>query len=71
MYNEYDVIEELKKRSKSKGIELTDEELETSLKRIENSIKGLSLADRIRKLHKMLEEDSKNEWFRIGYYRDL
>ena len=59
--NEFEVIEELKRRSKEKGIPLTDEMIKADLKRISKSIEGLSLTDRIRKLHKMLEEDSKNE----------
>ena len=61
MYNEYDVIEELKRRSKEKGLELTDEMIRSSLERIAKETEGLSLTDSIRKLHKMLKEDSKNE----------
>ena len=62
MYNEYDVIEELKKRSKSKGLELSEEDIRRSLEQIAKETEGLSIQDRIRKLAKMLqEEDSKNE----------
>ena len=71
MYNEYDVIEELKKRSKSKGLELSEEDLRNSLEQIAKETAGLSLTDSIRKLHKMLEEDSKNEWIRTRDNRDL
>ena len=62
MYNEYDVIEELKRRSKEKGIPLTEEMIKADLKRIAKETEGLSIQDRIKKLHKMIqEEDSKNE----------
>ena len=54
--NEYDVIEELKRRSKEKGIPLTEEMIVAELKRIAKATEGLSLTDSIRKLHKMLEE---------------
>ena len=55
--NEYDVIEELKRRSKEKGLELTDEMIKADLKRIAKETEGLSIQDRIKKLHKMLEEE--------------
>ena len=55
--NEYDVIEELKRRSKEKGLKLTDEMIEAELKRIAKETEGLSLTDSIRKLAKMLEEE--------------
>ena len=59
---EYDVIEELKRRSKEKGLELTDEMIKADLKRIAKETEELSIYDRIKKLHKMIqEEDSKNE----------
>ena len=54
---EYDVIEELKRRSKSKGIPLTEEDLRNSLEQIAKETAGLSLTDSIRKLHKMLQEE--------------
>ena len=57
MYNEYDVIEELKRRSKEKGIPLTEEMIKADLKRIAKETEGLSIQDRIKKLHKMLEEE--------------
>ena len=69
--NEYDVIEELKRRSKEKGIPLTDEMIKADLKRIAKETEGLTITESIKKVHKMLEEDSKNEWFRNGYNRDL
>ena len=53
---EYDVIEELKRRSKEKGLELSDEMIKADLKRIAKETEGLSIEDSIRKLHKMLEE---------------
>ena len=59
--NEFEEIEELKRRSKEKGIPLTEEDIRRSLERIAKATEGLSLTDSIRKLHKMLEEDSKNE----------
>ena len=55
--NEYDAIEELKRRSKDKGLELTEEMIKADLKRIAKEIEGLSLTDSIRKLHKMLKEE--------------
>lgn len=59
--NEYDVIEELKRRSKEKGIPLTDEMIKADLKRIAKETEGLTITESIKKVHKMLEEDSKNE----------
>ena len=53
--NEYDVIEELKRRSKEKGIPLTDEMIVANLKRLTKATEGLSLEDSIRKLHKMIQ----------------
>ena len=55
--NEDEMIKEMQRRSKDKGLKLTDEELETSLKRIAEATEGLSIYDRIRKLAKMLEEE--------------
>ena len=57
MYNEYDVIEELKRRCKEKGIPLTEEDIRRSLEHINKSTEGLSIEYRIKKLHKMLEEE--------------
>lgn len=60
--NEFEEIEEMKRRSKEKGIPLSEEVLRTTLKHINKATEGLSIQDRIRKLAKMLqEEDSKNE----------
>ena len=60
--NKFEEIEELKMRSKDKGLDLSEEDIRTTLKHINKSIEGLSIEDRIRKLAKMLkEEDSKNE----------
>ena len=59
--NEFEVIEELKRRSKEKGIPLTEEMIVADLKRMAKETEGLSLTDSIRKLAKMLEEDSKHE----------
>ena len=58
--NEYE-IEEMKRRSKSKGLELSEEDIRRNLERIDKATEGLSIEDSIRKLHKMLEEDSKHE----------
>ena len=57
MYNEYDAIEELKRRSKEKGLELSDEMIKADLRRIAEATEGLSIQDRIRKLAKMLQEE--------------
>ena len=54
---EYDVIKELQRRSKSKGIPLTEEDIRNSLEQIAKETEGLSIEDSIRKLHKMLKEE--------------
>ena len=54
--NEYE-IEEMKRRSKEKGIPLTEEMIVADLKRMAKETEGLSLTDSIRKLAKMLEEE--------------
>ena len=65
-----DEIEMLKRRSKEKGLDLSEEVLRTTLKQIIDSTEGLTITERIKKLHKMLEEDSKNERFRTSHKRD-
>ena len=67
--NEDEMIKEMQRRSKEKGLELSEEVLRTTLKQIIDSTKGLTITESIKKVHKMLEEDSKNEWFRNGYNR--
>lgn len=59
--NEDEMIKEMQRRSKEKGLELSEEVLRTTLKQIIDSTKGLTITDSIKKIHKMLEEDSKNE----------
>ena len=55
--NEYDVIEELKRRSKEKGIPLSEEDIRRNLERLSKETEGLSIHDRIKKLHKMIQEE--------------
>lgn len=59
--NEDEMIKEMQRRSKEKGLELSEEVLRTTLKQIIDSTKGLTITESIKKVHKMLEEDSKNE----------
>ena len=60
--NADEMIKEMQRRSKEKGIPLTEEMIKADLKRIAKETEGLSIQDRIKKLHKMIqEEDSKNE----------
>ena len=55
--NEDEMIKEMQRRSKEKGIPLTEEDIRRSLERIDKEIEELSIQDRIKKLHKMLEEE--------------
>ena len=59
--NEDEMIKEMQRRSKEKGLPLSDEMIVAELKRIAKETEGLSLEDSIRKLAKMLKEDSKHE----------
>lgn len=59
--NEDEMIKEMQRRSKDKGLDLSEEVLRTTLKQIIDSTKGLTITESIKKAHKMLEEDSKNE----------
>ena len=54
-----DEIEMLKMRSKEKGLELSEEDIRRSLEQIAKEIEGLSIQDRIKKLHKMIQEEGK------------
>ena len=57
--NADEMIKEMQRRSKDKGLDLTEEDIRRSLEHINKSTEGLSIENRIRKLAKMLEEEGK------------